>query len=61
MLITPVVDGEWGSGVLVNRGWVPAAWKTDPALRARCQPTGQVRACTSHARSEQGQKCSHAR
>jgi hypothetical protein len=42
VLITPLVDGEWGSGVLVNRGWVPAAWKTDAALRARCQPAGQV-------------------
>ena len=42
MLVTPMVDDERGSAVLVNRGWVPAAWKTDAQLRARWQPSGRV-------------------
>lgn len=45
VLVTPMVDEERGGAVLVNRGWVPAAWKTDAQLRARCQPSGRVCAC----------------
>ena len=52
VLVTPLVDSEWGGSVLINRGWVPAAWRTDAALRARCQPRGQVHnlsaACSTH-------------
>lgn len=42
VLITPLHNKEWGSSILVNRGWVPSTWKTDPQLRARCQPSGKV-------------------
>ena len=54
VLVTPMVDDERGTAVLVNRGWVPAAWRTDAQLRARCQPSGRVRAsaplCAPHVR-----------
>ncbi len=49
VLITPLVNEQWGSGVLVNRGWVPASWKTDSHLQASGLPTGKVNfriACT---------------
>ena len=50
VLITPLVSARWGKGVLVNRGWVPAEWRSDPALRAGGQPIGQVPiAPTDHA------------
>ncbi|KAK9903589.1 hypothetical protein WJX75_009401 [Coccomyxa subellipsoidea] len=42
VLITPLVNEQWGSGVLVNRGWVPASWKTDSHLQASGLPTGNV-------------------
>lgn len=42
VLVTPMVDEEWGRAVLVNCGWVPAAWTTDAQLRAGCEPAGKV-------------------
>lgn len=42
VLITPLVNREWGHAVLVNRGWVPAEWKTDAQLRASGCPMGRV-------------------
>ena len=41
-LVTPLVGEEWGRPALVMRGWVPAAWRSDPAIRAPFQPTGKV-------------------
>lgn len=40
--MTPLVDREWGHAVLVNRGWVPAEWKSDAQLRASGSPAGKV-------------------
>ncbi|CAK0786861.1 hypothetical protein CVIRNUC_010075 [Coccomyxa viridis] len=42
VLVTPLVNKEWGHAVLVNRGWVPAEWKTDAQLRASGCPLGKV-------------------
>lgn len=32
-LITPVHSEEWKKSILVNRGWVPATWRSDPHIR----------------------------
>ena len=42
MLITPLVAEGWERAVLVNRGWVPAAWRDDAALRSHGEPSGQA-------------------
>ncbi|CAL5222265.1 g4603 [Coccomyxa viridis] len=42
VLVTPLVNREWGQAVLVNRGWVPAEWKSDAQLRASGCPAGKV-------------------
>ncbi|KAK9832527.1 hypothetical protein WJX81_006045 [Elliptochloris bilobata] len=42
VLITPLVTEGWERAVLVNRGWVPAAWRDDAALRSHGEPSGQV-------------------
>ncbi len=41
-MVTPLVSKEWGHTVLVNRGWVPAEWKSDAKLWPLGCPTGQV-------------------
>ncbi|KAK9787505.1 hypothetical protein WJX73_010878 [Symbiochloris irregularis] len=41
-LVTPLLPDEWGRAALVMRGWVPAAWRTDPAMREGSEPQGQV-------------------
>lgn len=41
-LVTPMVNSEWNKGVLVNRGWVPAEWRSNPKMRSLGCPTGQV-------------------
>ena len=41
-LITPLVSDERGKSALVMRGWVPAAWRSDPALRAPAEHHGKV-------------------
>ena len=43
LLVTPLHSDRWGKAVLVNRGWVPIEWQSDPALRVAGQPSGQVR------------------
>ncbi len=43
VLITPLVSEGWDRAVLVNRGWVPAAWRDDAAVRAQGEPSGQAR------------------
>ncbi|CAL8465270.1 g4805 [Coccomyxa elongata] len=42
VLVTPLENEQWGSAVLVNRGWVPASWKTDAELQASGLPKGRV-------------------
>ena len=49
VLVTPLVNREWGQAVLVNRGWVPAEWKSDAQLQASGCPAGKVRAAFSDA------------
>ena len=41
-LVTPMLANDCGKAVLVMRGWVPAVWKTDPAVREGFEPAGQV-------------------
>ena len=41
-LVTPLVNKEWNRGVLINRGWVPAEWRSNSKLRSVGCPTGQV-------------------
>jgi hypothetical protein len=43
VLITPLVTEGWERAVLVQRGWVPAAWRSDAHLRAQGDPSGQAR------------------
>lgn len=43
VLITPLFSERWGKAVLVNRGWVPVEWRSDPAMRAAGQPQGKAR------------------
>ena len=43
VLITPLVTEGWERAVLVQRGWVPAAWRSDAHLRAQGEPSGQAR------------------
>ena len=42
VLITPLFSERWGKAVLVNRGWVPVEWRTDPAMRSTGQPQGEA-------------------
>ena len=56
VLVTPLVNREWGQAVLVNRGWVPAEWKLDAQLRASGCPAGKVRAAPPNA-SQPSLKC----
>ena len=49
VLVTPLVNREWGQAVLVNRGWVPAEWKSDAQLRASGCPAGRVQAASLFA------------
>lgn len=32
-LITPLHSDQWKKSILVNRGWVPATWRSDPKIR----------------------------
>ncbi|KAL3156235.1 hypothetical protein ABBQ32_012512 [Trebouxia sp. C0010 RCD-2024] len=32
-IITPLHSSQWEKPVLVNRGWVPATWRSDPKFR----------------------------
>ena len=42
MLITPLHSDEWNKPVLVNRGWVPATWRSDPAFRQQWETAGST-------------------
>ena len=42
VLITPLVASDWGRAALVNRGWVPKQWRTDPKFRLPHEEKGQV-------------------
>ena len=44
VLVTPIFNKLSGKSVLVNRGWVPTEWRSDPAMRALGQPAGQASA-----------------
>ena len=43
LLMTPLHQPGTGRAVLVNRGWVPAAWREDGEMRAEGEPAGKVR------------------
>lgn len=42
VIITPLRNDTWHRSVLINRGWVPAKWKTDAKYRESLQPEGKV-------------------
>ena len=56
LLVTPLHSDRWGKAVLVNRGWVPVEWQSDPAMRVAGQPSGQVPTLTRVHGSAAGSK-----
>lgn len=42
MLITPLHSAQWDKPVLVNRGWVPATWRSDAEFRQQWEASGDV-------------------
>ena len=42
MLVTPLHSDEWNRPVLVNRGWVPSTWRSDPQFRQQWETSGAV-------------------
>lgn len=42
MLITPLHSAQWAKPVLVNRGWVPATWRSDAEFRWQWEAPGDV-------------------
>ena len=41
-LMTPMIASDGRHAVLVNRGWVPAEWKTDPKVQSLNTPAAEV-------------------
>lgn len=41
-LITPLHSDQWEKPVLVNRGWVPATWRSDTKLRQQWESSSNA-------------------
>ncbi|KAL6771980.1 SHY1 [Auxenochlorella protothecoides x Auxenochlorella symbiontica] len=42
LVVTPLTSADGKRTALVNRGWVPLSWRTDPEERRVGEPSGQV-------------------